>query len=232
MKPRRLDQLMSSCGYCTRSEARSWLKAGRVFVNGIVPRTTDVKVLASEVQVDGEAVEAPEGLLALYHKPPDCICTHETREGRTIYDILPQRWRHRNPPVTSVGRLDKDTTGLLLLTDTGALVQRLTSPKHKVPKVYEATVDRDLAASMIPLFASGNLQLEDDETPCLPATLEILAPRQARVTLVEGRFHQVKRMFSTVGCNVTRLHRSQFGDYLLGDLPEGAWKMLDLSKIR
>ncbi len=228
MKLRRLDQLLSSCGYCTRSEARSWLKAGRVTVNGTIPRSTDAKVLASEVLVDGEAVESPGGLLALYHKPPGCICTHETREGTTIYDLLPQRWRHRNPPVTSVGRLDKDATGLLLLTDEGSMVQRLTSPKHKVPKVYETTVDCDLTPSMIPLFASGNLQLEDEETPCLPATLEILAPRQARLTLVEGRFHQVKRMFSTLGCNVTRLHRSQFGDYVLGDLPEGAWKMLDL----
>lgn len=228
MKLRRLDQLLSSCGYCSRSEAKAWLKAGRVTVSGAVPRTTDTKVLASEVLVDGEAVEGAEGLLALYHKPRGCVCTHETREGTTIYDLLPPRWQRRNPTVTSVGRLDKDTTGLLLLTDAGALVQRLTSPKHKVPKVYETTVDRDLTPSMIPLFASGTLQLEDEETPCLPATLEILAPRQARLTLIEGRFHQVKRMFATLGYHVLRLHRSRFGDYALGDLPEGAWRMLEL----
>lgn len=228
MKSRRLDQLLSSCGYCSRSQVRFWIKAGRITVNGVVPKVPDTKVQASEVLVDGEGVEGSEGLLALYHKPPDCVCTHETREGRTIYDLLPQRWSTRNPPVTSIGRLDKDTTGLLLITDLGAFVQRLTSPKHKVPKVYETTVDRDLTPSMIAVFASGTLQLEDDESPCLPATLEILAPRQARLTLIEGRFHQVKRMFSTLGYNVTRLHRSQFGDYTLENLPEGSWKLLNL----
>ncbi len=230
MKLRRLDQILSSCGYCSRSEARRWLREGRVTVEGKTPRSEDTKVLSSQVLVDGEALEAPEGVLALYHKPPGCVCTHETAEGTTIYDLLPQRWRRRHPPVTSVGRLDKDTTGALLLTDQGALVQRWTAPKHKVPKVYEITVDSVLDPNMVPLFASGQLTLEGEAAPCLPATLEILGPRQARLTLVEGRFHQVKRMFAAVGRNVTRLHRSRFGAYDLARLPEGSWVFLDLDQ--
>jgi len=231
MKLRRLDQLLSSCGYCSRSEARLWLKAGRVRVHGDIPKATDVKVAPSQVTVDGEPVEAPDGFLALYHKPPGCVCSHEQREGQTIYDLLPPRWLERNPIVTSVGRLDKDTTGVLLLTDQGTIVQRWTSPKHKVPKVYETTVDHDLDPALVALFASGSLQLDDEDGPCLPAQLEILGPRQARLTLVEGRFHQVKRMFSSQGCEVLKLHRSRFGDYDLSDLPMGRWRMLPLPTL-
>jgi 16S rRNA pseudouridine516 synthase len=229
MKPaklRRLDQLLSSCGYCSRSEAGRWVKAGRVFVSGAPATRSDDKVDAEDVLVDGLPVECPEGLLALFHKPAGCVCSHDSREGQTIYDLLPPQWLRRNPPVTSVGRLDRDTTGVLLLTDDGTLVQRWTSPRHKVPKVYDVTVDADLQPPLIPLFAAGQLVLEDEDKPCLPAKLEFTGPRDARLELIEGRFHQVKRMFATQGLNVTRLHRSQFGDYVLEDLPVGAWRML------
>lgn len=231
MKLRRLDQLLSSGGYCSRSEARSWLKAGRVRVGDSVPKSTDLKVDPAVVRVDGEPLDAPDGLLALYHKPPGCVCSHDTREGRTIYDLLPDRWRHRNPVVTSVGRLDRDTTGLLFLTDIGALVQRWTSPKHKVPKVYEVTVDKDLDARLVSLFSAGTLVLEEETEPCLPAVLEIVEPRFARLTLVEGKFHQVKRMFSSQGWEVLRLHRSRFGDFDLAGVQEGAWRLLDPASV-
>ena len=134
-------------------------------------------------------------------------------------------------PVTSVGRLDKDTTGVLLITDQGTLVQRWTSPRHKVEKVYEATVDADLKPELVALFAAGTLQLEDEDKPCLPAKLEILGPREARLTLVEGKYHQVKRMFASQGCVVTRLHRSRFGNYALDGLEPGQWRVLDLAGL-
>ncbi len=227
-KPRRLDQLLSRCGYCSRSESVRWLRAGRVTVRGVPAGRTDEKVVPADVLIDGQPMECPDGLLALFHKPAGCVCSHDQREGQTIYDLLPPRWPRRNPPVTSIGRLDRDTTGVLLLTDDGALVQRWTSPRHKVPKLYEVTVDTDLRAELIPLFAAGRLVLDDEDKPCLPAKLELVSPRQARLELIEGRFHQVKRMFASQGFNVTRLHRSRFGDYGLGDLAPGEWRLLPL----
>lgn len=224
----RLDQILSRYGFCSRSEARRLVKTGRVLVNGEFPKAHDVKVNISAVRVDGEPVEHPDGLLVLLHKPAGYVCSHETRDGKPIYELLPERWTQRNPPVTSIGRLDKDTTGVLLITDQGQLVQRWTSPKHKVEKVYEVTVDADLKSELVALFAAGTLQLDDEEKPCLPASLEILAPRAARLTLIEGKYHQVKRMFASQGLTVLRLHRSRFGDFEVGDLEPGRWRALNL----
>jgi 16S rRNA pseudouridine516 synthase len=105
-------------------------------------------------------------------------------------------------------------------------VHRWTSPKRHVTKLYEVTVDRDLDARLIALFASGELHLEGEAKPCLPAKLEILTPRTARLELTEGKYHQVKRMFASQGSTVTRLHRRRFGDFELGDLPVGEWRAL------
>ncbi len=179
--------------------------------------------------VDGELIECPDGVLALLHKPAGYVCSHDAREGPTIYELLPQRWSRRNPPVTSVGRLDKDATGALLVTDLGELVQHFTSPRHKVPKIYEMTVDLNLDASLVEKFVSGTLLLDGEEKPCLPAKLEILGAREARLEIIEGRYHQVKRMFAAHGCTVTRLHRSRFGEFDLGGLAEGQWKLLPLN---
>ena len=150
------------------------------------------------------------------------------REGPNVYSLLPERWRRRNPQVTSIGRLDKDTSGLLLLTDQSPLVHRLTSPKHKVPKIYRATVDRDLTPELIPLFAAGTLVLDGEEVPCVPAALKIVSPREAELTLIEGKYHQVRRMFAACGTSVLTLHRTCFGALDLGDLPAGTWRELPL----
>jgi 16S rRNA pseudouridine516 synthase len=224
----RLDQILSRHGYCSRSEARAWVKSGRVQVRGEPATAAESKVSVADVLVDGEPVECPGGLLAILHKPAGCVCSHDPREGPSVYDLLPPRWSRRNPPVTTVGRLDKDTTGVLLLTDLGQLVQRWTSPRHHVAKVYEVTVDRDLDARLVDLFASGTLVLAGEDKPCLPARLEILGPREARLELVEGRYHQVKRMFAEHGCTVTRLHRSRFGEFEVGDLQPGQWRLLTM----
>lgn len=225
---RRLDQLLANLGYCSRSEARAWLGRERVTVRGEVAEDPGQKVAAGDVRVDGEPLDHPDGLLLLLHKPLGLVCSHDTREGANVYSLLPERWRRRNPPVTSVGRLDKDTSGLLLLTDQSSLVHRLTSPKHKVPKLYRVTVDRDLAAELGPLFASGTLVLPGEKERCAPAELRIVAPREAELILTEGRYHQVRRMFSARGWNVVALHRAKLGELELGDLPAGKWRALPL----
>ena len=118
-------------------------------------------------------------------------------------------------------------SGLLLLTDQHELIHLLTSPKHHVDKVYEAEVASDLSEEMVRLFASGTLMLEGETKPCLVAKLEIVAQRHARITVNEGRFHQVRRMFAAVGAEVLTLHRVQFGDLKLGDLEESSYLLLE-----
>jgi len=225
---RRLDQLLANLGYCSRREARAWIAKGRVSVRGEAAVDVGQKTAPMDVRVDGEPLDHPDGLLLLLHKPLGLVCSHEEREGPNVYSLLPERWRRRNPVVTSIGRLDKDTSGLLLLTDQSPLVHKLTSPKHKVPKVYRATVDRDLAPQLIPLFASGTLTLAGEAQPCAPAELRLLTPRDAELTLTEGRYHQVRRMFSACSATVLTLHRTRFGPLELGDLPPGQWRELPL----
>ena len=225
---RRLDQLLSSCGYCSRSEARLWVRSGRVSVSGQRAEAVDQKARASDVVVDGEPLESPEGILVILHKPAGYVCSQDAKEGPRVFDLLPKRWLKRNPPVTTVGRLDKDATGALVITDRGDLVHQWTSPKRHVTKLYEVTVDRDLEASLIGVFTAGELVLEDEHKPCLPAKLEIVGAREARLELTEGKYHQVKRMFASQGWTVTRLHRSRFGDFELGGLAVGKWRKLAL----
>jgi 16S rRNA pseudouridine516 synthase len=223
LRVRRLDQLLANLGYCSRRDARGWIEHGRVTIDGEIVTDFGRKADPAAVRVDGELLDHPGGLLLLLHKPVGLVCSHESREGPNVYSLLPERWRRRNPPVTSIGRLDKETSGLLLLTDQSALVHRLTSPKHKVPKVYAATVDRDLPDGLAGLFASGTLVLTGEDAPCAPAELKITGPRDAELTLTEGRYHQVRRMFASQGCEVLQLERRRFGHLDLGDLPAGQW---------
>lgn len=225
---RRLDQLLANLGYCSRREARDWIGSGAVTVRGEVAEDFGAKAEAADVRVDGEPLDHPDGLLLVLNKPLGLVCSHELREGPNVYSLLPPRWQRRNPIVTSIGRLDKDTSGLLLLTDHSVLVHRLTSPKHKVPKIYRATVDRDLAPELVALFASGTLMLDEETKPCAPAELKIISPREAEVTLTEGRYHQVRRMFAATGATVLTLHREKFGTLALGDLAPGTWRELPL----
>jgi 16S rRNA pseudouridine516 synthase len=188
------------------------------------------KAAVQDVLIDGAPIENPDGILALLHKPAGYVCSHDAKEGPNVYKLLPARWSQRNPPVTTIGRLDKDTTGVLLITDSGDLVQRWTSPKHKVPKIYEVTVDRDLSPDLVKVFASGELLLDGEDKPALPAPLDICGPRQARLELVEGKYHQVKRMFASQGYTVLQLHRSRFGGFDLTGLEPGQWKLLTLPR--
>lgn len=224
----RLDQLLSSLGYGSRKQVADFVKAGRVRCGDTVLKKPDQKVDATEITFDGEALEAPDGLLVMLHKPLGHVCTHSDGEGPTIYELLPPRWMGRKPSITSIGRLDKDTSGLILITDLGPLVHRYTSPKAEVEKIYEVTVDRELDPALIGIFASGTVMLRGEDKPCLPAQLEITGSFTAFLTLMEGRYHQVRRMFASQGWHVEKLHRSRFGEYTLGALQPGQWQMLDV----
>ena len=221
---RRVDQVVSALGYGSRTEAAAWCRAGRGTLNGEVLRDASARVEPSLLRLDGAPLEFPDGLLVMLHKPAGVVCSHDTREGRRVYDLMPPRWLLRDPKVTTVGRLDKDTSGLLLVTDDGALVQRLTSPKHHVEKTYVANLDGPVTPAMVAQFAAG-IPLKEGAAveTTLPATLRGLDETRAEVTLTEGRYHQVRRMFSAVGREVLALHRTRFGPWSLEALAEGQW---------
>jgi 16S rRNA pseudouridine516 synthase len=221
--PRRIEQILASLGYGSRREVRGLIAAGRVTVGDVVQDDPSRKAVPATIRLDHAPLEFPEGLFVLLHKPAGWVCSHDRREGRRVYDLLPPRWLRRNPAVTSIGRLDRDTTGVLLITDDLALVHRLTSPKHHVEKVYEATLDRAPELRLVQEFASGTVVLDSEQKPCLPARLVLRGGVEVELTLTEGRFHQVKRMFAHFGYEVCRLHRSRFGDYTLGALTPGQW---------
>lgn len=224
----RTDALLSRFGYCSRREVAQWLKRGRVTRNGAPIKSPSEKVEPEEVLIDGEPVEFPHGIYIALNKPLGCTCSHK-EEGELVYDLLPSQWLSRNPVVNTVGRLDKETSGLLLLTDDGAFEHAQTSPKRHVPKVYSFTTTAPIPAEAVALFASGELMLDGERTPCLPSELVITGEQSGRLTLHEGRYHQVRRMLASVGAPVDTLERIEIGPLKLADLnlEPGEWCEID-----
>jgi 16S rRNA pseudouridine516 synthase len=176
------------------------------------------------MRFDGQPLDPLAPLTLVLHKPVGVVCSHDEAEGALVYGLIPPRFGRRNPALSTVGRLDKDTSGLLLLTDDGGLLHRLISPKKAVWKTYEAALARPLSGDEGEVFSTGALLLENDKKPCLPARLEILGPRHARLSIVEGRYHQVRRMFAAVGNHVESLQRLSIGALTLGELAPGQWR--------
>jgi 16S rRNA pseudouridine516 synthase len=222
----RLDKLLSNLGYASRGEIHRIIAQGRVTVGGDIVTKADLKVFYDDVRLDGEALDPAFGLVILMHKPPGLVCSHDDGEGAIVYDLLPPRWRLRDPKISTVGRLDKETSGLLLLTDDGQLIHRLTSPRRHVAKRYEVTLERPLRGDEGEIFASGTLLLNGEKNPCLAARLEKIDATHAILEITEGRYHQVRRMFAAVGNHVTALHRASFGTLTLGDLKPGEFRIL------
>ena len=190
----------------------------------------DDKVEHAQIRIDGEPLDPPAGIILMLHKPLGVTCSRKD-PGRVVYDLLPSRYRQRDPALSTVGRLDRDTSGLLLITDDGGLLHRIISPRANVTKVYEATLAQDLRGDEQALFASGTLMLESETTPLLPAKLDVLAPRHVRLSITEGRYHQVRRMFAATGNHVESLQRVAVGQLQLADLQPGAWRQLNAEEI-
>ena len=221
----KLLRMIANLGYGSRRQVQQIFREGRVTdAQGEVLYGDDVRD-PGDVRLDGEPLDPPHGLILMLHKPVGYTCSTKDA-GRIVYDLLPPRFRLRDPVLSTVGRLDRDTSGLLLMTDDGALLHRIISPKAVVPKVYEATLAQDLRGDEAAIFASGTLMLESEDTPLAPAGLEVLDARHARLTLTEGRYHQVRRMFAAVGNHVETLHRTRIGGLSLANLAPGQWRPL------
>ena len=231
----RVDALLSRYGYCTRRDAAAWVRQGRVVQDGVALKTPSAAAQPNRVLVDGEPVEFPDGVYVALHKPVGYTCSHAEGEGGTpVYELLPARWLRRSPAVQTVGRLDKETSGLLLLTDDGALLHALTSPKRHVPKEYVFTTAAPVPESAVALFAGGELRLRGESTPCLPAQLALEGECAGRLILHEGRYHQVRRMLAAVGAPVLTLQRVAIGSLRLDSLGLGAgeWAALSPEQLR
>ena len=221
----RLDKIISATGKKSRREVREMVRQGRVLVDGKPAPAADMKVdpQTAVILLDGEPLGYEKFTYVMLHKPAGVLTATEDRRQETVLDLLPPELRRR--ALSPVGRLDKDTEGLLLLTNDGQLAHRLLSPKSHVDKVYYARVDGALEPGDIAAFAAG--MTLGDGLECLPAGLEILSPTEALVTLREGKFHQVKRMLAASGKPVLYLKRLSMGRLRLDPaLAPGAWRML------
>ena len=232
----RVDKLLGSLGYGSRTEMARMGRAGGIVLDGVdltdvskrIPVTPD---LPTRMEIDGEPLDPPQGIVILLHKPLGMTCSHK-EDGALVYDVLPDRWRRRDPAISTIGRLDKETSGLLLMTDDGDLLHRVISPKKNVAKIYHATLARPMDGTEVARFASGELLLENDDRPLKPAGLEVISPTEARVSVTEGRYHMVRRMFAAVGNHVEALHRERLGGLALpADLAPGQWRLLTPDEI-
>jgi 16S rRNA pseudouridine516 synthase len=227
----RLDRLLANLGYGSRKQVQALVAAGLVTLDGAVVTKADSHVpvtadLPGRMLVDGEAVDPPPPLTLLMYKPLGVVCSHR-EPGRSVYDLLPARWSRRDPAISTIGRLDKETSGLLLLTDDGGLLHRIISPKAEIAKRYLVTLENPLRGDETELFMSGNLLLEGETRPLLPAILDKIAPDRCWLTITEGRYHQVRRMFAATGNHVTILHRDRIGRLELpGNIEAGGFRCL------
>ncbi len=216
---------ISNLGYGSRKEVTQMFRAGRIAdAAGDVLYADDITT-HENIRVDEEPLDPPSGMLLMLHKPAGYTCSTKDK-GRLVYDLLPDRFRIRKPVLAPIGRLDKETTGLLLMTDDGDLLHRIISPKNKLPKVYEATLASPLRGDEVELFASGEMMLETENTALAPAVLKPISELVAQLTIIEGRYHQIRRMFAAVGNHVVNLHRSEMGALNLGSLAAEEYRLL------
>jgi 16S rRNA pseudouridine516 synthase len=225
----RWPQLLFTQGFGTRRECEALVASGRVAHEGrAVAFDDDIEVLDGlHFEVDGKAWPYHASALVLLHKPAGYECSQKPRHHPSVLTLLPPPLRTRG--VQPVGRLDEDTTGALLLTDDGALIHRLTSPKRHVPKIYEVTTKHALDETQVQRLRDG-VVLDDDPAPVRAADAQLVAPTHLRLVLTEGKYHQVKRMLAAVGNRVQALHRSAFGALTLDGLAPGRWRWIGSSE--
>jgi len=228
----RLQKYLSEAGIASRRASEEVILAGRVRVNGQIIRTLGTKVLPGQdrVEVDGHPIKPRRKLYVALNKPPGFLCTrNDPLERRTASDLLPNEWRH----LTTVGRLDRDSEGLIFLTNDGDFALRLTHPRYGVRKIYRATVEGRVAAPVLQKFLAG---IEDAGETLKAEKARLISANNSQsvveLELAEGRNREVRRLFASQGLNVTRLQRTQIGRIKIGELPVGKWRTLTEPEIK
>ncbi|SHJ46941.1 pseudouridine synthase [Parasporobacterium paucivorans] len=219
----RLDKLLASQGTWSRKDVKSLISKGLVSVNGAQEKKADRKVEETDIiAIDGKQLNVQKYLYLMMNKPPGYVSAVRDSLDKTVLELVPAEYKRKN--LFPAGRLDKDTTGMIIITDDGAMAHDILSPKNHVPKSYIVTIDIPLTPVMSERFAAG---IELNDGICRPAVLEILCSTTGKVTLEEGRYHQIKRMFGCCGAKVTALKRVSMGALQLdGTLPEGQCRPL------
>lgn len=232
MKPERLDKALAAQGTWSRKDIKALVGRGAVLINGTVARRPEQKVDmdADQVVVEGRPVPLRRHIYLLLNKPAGVVSATKDPREKTVVDLVPPDLRRKG--LFPAGRLDKDTTGMMLLTDDGEFAHRILSPRNHVPKTYLARLDKPVTPEMAAAFEAG-IPLKDGD--CLPARLEQVEEDLARVTICEGMYHQIKRMFGACGARVLELRRVSMGGLEMDEtLPEGACRELlpkELAKI-
>lgn len=227
MPKERLDKILSNLGYCSRSQLRKQLD--RVKVAGEPAQKPDQKAEWSDLTWDDQPLD-PDPLWILLNKPAGLTCSHRDA-GPLVYEIFPERYLARKPALSSVGRLDRDTTGVLLFTTDGGALHRMTSPRSQIDKVYRAELTRQPGESELDRVRAGGWTLEGDDKPLLPCQAQIIGPLTVELVLQEGRYHQVKRMWSALDNPVISLHRERFGPFVCGELKAGEYRLLKPEEV-
>ncbi len=225
----RIDKLLSSQNTLSRSEVKSMIRQGKVLANGQIVKKPEEKFDpdTTVLEVDGQPLTIRQHIYLMMNKPQGVLSASNDRHAKTVIDLLPPEWQRRN--LFPAGRLDKDTEGLLLITDDGELAHKMLSPKSHVYKLYEAECDRDLTEEDVAAFAGGIIC---GELTFLPAEMKIISPRRALVEICEGKFHQIKRMFHAAGTEVVHLRRLRIGGVWLDEnLPSGMVRPLSDREI-
>ncbi|MBO5098082.1 MAG: rRNA pseudouridine synthase [Agathobacter sp.] len=234
----RIDKYLADCGIGTRSEVKKYIKAKQITVNGALVSKPEEKVDETKdvICFKGQQVTYEKYVYYLFHKPAGCVTAKQDNVHQTVMDYFPEDIRAKD--IAPVGRLDLDTEGLLLLTNDGPLTHHLLSPAHHIPKTYYAILDKEVPEDAVEKFGEG-VDIGDEKLT-LPAELIILPVLEdeagkktysAELTIHEGRFHQVKRMFEAVGCTVIYLKRLSMGSLTLGNLSKGEYRKLTAEEI-
>jgi len=233
MAMERIDKIIASQGLYSRSDVKYMVNRKRITIDGKVVTSASQKadVDKNEIMLDGKPFVVKKQIYLMLNKPKGYVSATEDKKQQTVLELVPAEWKGRD--IFPAGRLDKDTTGLMILTDDGVLAHNILSPKKHVQKIYRVELDISVTEEMQQGFAEG---VELNDGVCKDAKLVILGEKIAEVTLREGRYHQIKRMFGCYGAKVVELHRIAMGElYLPDDLPEGECRELteeDLQKLQ
>ena len=234
VKPISLEKILFSQGFGTRRYCSDLVYADLVKVNGVSADDPEERIATEGLMlnVEGKDWEFHEKAYIAFNKPPNYECSHKTTHHPSVYSLLPKPFVERE--VQCVGRLDFDTTGLILISDDGQFIHKMTTPKKNIGKVYEITTPEPITQKQIDHLLTG-VVLDDDPKPCFATACKQLGENALAMTIVEGRYHQVKRMMAAVGNHVAKLHRTEIGQYIMPmDLAEGEWRWLypnDLQKL-